>query len=314
MNMNKKKIIIDTDCGSDDAIALAMALNDEAYEIIMITTVSGNVRVKQATQNVLSVLKKVDRYYPPVYIGADHMLKRDWVGASDTHGHDGMGDHSLVDYSLKCAEGDAVERILEALKDYKDKQIDLIALGPLTNIALALKKDPETMNRLDRLIIMGSAGFGPGNMTPTAEFNVWQDPDSCQIVLDSQIDKKIFVGWDACTDEAMLNDDEIMKISDHSDLGKYLIDANTILLEMNMERFDRRCLDLADPVAMSVALNAECIDICEPYYCKAVTEHGDLYGTFLIEDTEDKKTNAYVCHKIKASVFKKYLFNCLGID
>ena len=114
MKENRKKIIIDTDCGSDDAMAIAMALNDENYEIVMITTVSGNVRMKQATLNTLTTLKVNDSYYPPVYEGCDEMLVRDWVGAAETHGNDGMGDLGLVDYSLKPQEGNAVIKMLEA--------------------------------------------------------------------------------------------------------------------------------------------------------------------------------------------------------
>ncbi|MBR3265865.1 MAG: nucleoside hydrolase, partial [Erysipelotrichaceae bacterium] len=89
--MNKQKIIIDTDCGSDDAMAIAMALNDERYEVLIITTVSGNVRVDQAAFNTLTTLKMTDSYFPPVYIGRNDMLKRKWYGADDTHGLDGMG-------------------------------------------------------------------------------------------------------------------------------------------------------------------------------------------------------------------------------
>ena len=177
----KRKIIIDTDCGSDDAMAIAMALNDDNYEVIMITTVSGNVRVKQATANTLTTLKINDNYYPPVYEGCDEMLVRDWVGAAETHGNDGMGDLDLVDYSLKPEEGHGVLKMLEALRNHKDKEIDIIALGPLTNLALAFRLEKETMMKANRIVVMGTAGLGIGNVSPVAEFNIWQDPESYEV-------------------------------------------------------------------------------------------------------------------------------------
>ena len=150
MEENRKKIIIDTDCGSDDAMAIAMALNDERYEVIMITTVAGNVRLKQATLNALTTVRINDSYYPPVYEGSEEMLVRDWVGSSHTHGDDGMGDLGLVDDSLRPAEGHAVYRILEALRNSKQGEIDIITLGPLTNIALAMRLEPETVKKAGR--------------------------------------------------------------------------------------------------------------------------------------------------------------------
>ena len=108
----KKKIIIDTDCGSDDAMAIAMALNDPAYEIVMISTVSGNVHVDQATINTLTTIEYADTYEPPVYKGSDKMLLKELIYAHETHGNDGMGDIGLVPKRLKAQEGHGVLKML----------------------------------------------------------------------------------------------------------------------------------------------------------------------------------------------------------
>ena len=310
-----RKIIIDTDCGSDDAVAIAMALNDSGFEILMFTTVTGNVRVDQAIANTLTVMKETGTYYPPVYRGSDEMLKREWAGAHKEHGNDGMGDLDLVDYSLKASEGDAVDKILEALRTHEDRQIDIITLGPLTNIARAIMRDPETMKKVNRIVMMGSSGLGPGNVTPTAEFNVWQDAEACKVVLESGIEPLIFVGWDACLEEAMLNPEEIETIRKSGPLGKFCMDINRALMLLNKERFHDYYLDMADPAAMAAALYPECIDVCDGYYCEVDVSEKETYGTLYIDRDRHtgKQANAYICSKLKAQLFKEYLYRQLKV-
>ncbi|MBQ1306756.1 MAG: nucleoside hydrolase [Erysipelotrichaceae bacterium] len=310
-----RKIIIDTDCGSDDAVAIVMALRDQSVEILMFTTVTGNVRVDQATANTLTVIKETGTYCPPVYKGCNEMLKREWAGALEEHGNDGMGDLDLVDYSLKESQGNAVDKILEALRTHDDKEIDIITLGPLTNIAKAIMLDPETMKRANRIVMMGSSGLGEGNVTPTAEFNIWQDAEACQIVLDSGIEPLIFVGWDACLGEAMLKPEEIKMIRESGPLGKFCMDINHPLMVLNRERFHDDYLDMADPAAMAAALYPECIDICDRYYCETDISNTDTYGTLYVDRDHHtgKRANAYICSKLKAQLFKEYLYRQLKV-
>ena len=310
-----RKIIIDTDCGSDDAVAIVMALRDENHEILMFTGVTGNVRVDQAVQNTLTTVKVTDTYCPPVYRGCDDMLKRDWAGAHEEHGNDGMGDLDLVDYSLKADEGDAVEKMLEALRQHEDKEIDIITLGPLTNIARAIMQDRETMKRANRIVMMGSSGLGEGNVTPTAEFNIWLDAEACKIVLESCIDPLVFVGWDACLGEAMLNPEEIRMITESGPLGKFCMDINQPLMRLNRERFGDDYLDMADPAAMAAALYPECIDACDKYYCEVDVSDRKTYGTLYVDTdgSSGKEANAYICSRLKAQPFKDYLYRQLKV-
>lgn len=315
MMMQKKKLIIDTDCGSDDAMAIAMALNDPRYEILMLTTVSGNVRMEQATVNSLTTEEYAGTYYPPVYKGCSEMLIRDWVGAAETHGEDGMGDIGLVPERLQAAEGNAVLKMLEALRESGDKEIDIIALGPLTNLALAIRLEPETMKKAGRIVVMGTAGLGVGNVSPVAEFNIWQDPEAAKIVMESGIDPLVFVGWDACLDESMLNKDEIRQIRESGRLGRFCIDSNKILMELNNWRFGEDCLDMADPACMAAALCPECIDACDKYYCEVDTSNGPSYGGVLVDfyHFSGKEPNAYICSKLKPDIYKQYIFSTLGV-
>ncbi len=305
----KKKIIIDTDCGSDDAVALAMALSDERYEVLMITTVAGNVPLHQASKNVLTTLEYTCTYYPPVYEGCGKMLVRDWAGALDTHGSDGMGDRGYVPKRLRISEGHAVWKMLEALRESEDGEIDIITLGPLTNLALAIRLEPEAVHKAGKIVVMGSAGLGKGNVTPAAEFNIWQDAEACKIVLEEGLEDLIFVGWDACLEEAMLNREEIEEIRQSGELGKFCMDCNVTLLELNRERFGDDYLDMADPAAMAAALYPECIDACEKYYCEVDTSDGPSYGSLLVDvyRFSGKKENAYVCSRLKAGLYKDYI-------
>jgi purine nucleosidase len=309
MEMNKQKIIIDTDCGSDDAMAIAMALNDERYEVLMITTVSGNVRVDQAAFNTLTTLKMTDSYFPPVYIGRNDMLKRKWYGADDTHGLDGMGDRDLVDYSLRPSEGDAVCEMIKALNENPAGTIDIIALGPLTNLASIIEIDPESLRRARRIIAMATPGNAVGNITPYAEFNVWQDGEAFDRVIKFGHDSLLIVGWSACLDEAMLDEKEIEIIKKTNRLGQYLIEANATLIKLNEMRFEAICLDMADPAAMAVSLLPECIKEIRKCHVSVNLEEGEQYGEVFYDF--DKTPNAEVVFSLKDDIFTKYIVDTI---
>lgn len=311
----KKKIIIDTDCGSDDAVAIAMALNDPAFEVQLITAVSGNVPMKQAATNALTTIEYAGTYEPPVYMGCDKMLLRDLVCAYETHGGDGMGDMGLVPKRLKIAEGNGVIKMIEALNASRPGEIDIVALGPLTNLALAIRLDYEAMKKAGRIVIMGTAGLGEGNVTPVAEFNIWQDAEAAKIVAESGLAHIIFVGWDACLGDAMLTPDEIRMIKESGPLGKFAMDCNKCLLEMNKERFGDYYLDMADPSAMAAALYPECIENCEKYYCEVDVSAGPGYGAVFVDRSNvlGKEPNVYICSKLYADKYKEYIYKTLKV-
>lgn len=312
----RKKIIIDTDCGSDDAMAIAMALNDPDYEVLMCVAVSGNVHVDQAALNTLTTIEYAKSYEPPVYKGCGKMLLKELIYAHETHGNDGMGDIGLVPQRLKAQDGNGVLKMLEALRASEEGEIDIVALGPLTNLALAIRLDYETMKKAGRIVIMGTAGLGAGNVTPVAEFNIWQDAEAAKIVVESGLEEIIFVGWDACLGDSMLNPQEIEKIRTGSELGKFAIDCNRCLLEMNRERFGDYYLDMADPSAMAAALYPECIDQCEKYYCEVDVSNGPSYGSVLVDSNffSGKEPNVFICSKLDAQKYKKYIYKTLHVD
>lgn len=175
-----RKIIIDCDPGIDDALALMLALSSPELNILGITTVSGNVPAQVGADNALKVLKQMNRLDIPVYCGAEIPLKKDYVDARDTHGEDGLGETNYPKADGVSWKDGAVDFIIETLQ--KETGVSIIAIGPMTNLALALQKCPEAFQRLDEFISMGGNFRSYGNCSPVAEYNYWCDPDAANYV------------------------------------------------------------------------------------------------------------------------------------
>jgi len=185
-----KHIVLDTDPGIDDALALLIALNSPNLRIEAITSVVGNVSHAQAHSNVKRLLEFVGVEDVPVCGGAERPLFREYAGAEAVHGSSGLGGARLPEPRLRSREETAVEMILETA-DSLGKALTLLAIGPLTNIAAALLVDPGLAEKVSELVIMGGAfgvtPYGWGNVTPVAEFNIWHDPEAAAIVFHSGI-------------------------------------------------------------------------------------------------------------------------------
>ena len=196
-------VLIDTDPGIDDALALLFAWNCPEIQVETITTVAGNVTMEAASQNLLRLLAlRRPAPRPIVAAGATGPLARALTTATRFHGEDGLGD--LPDWPAverMPASPDAVEAILAAVRRH-ERALTIVALGPLTNLALALKKDAATVGRAGRIVAMGGAVDVPGNVTPTAEFNMYVDPEAAHRVFAAGLPLEI-VPLDA-TRQAML--------------------------------------------------------------------------------------------------------------
>src|SRR2546422_1102674 len=176
--------VIDTDPGIDDALALLLAWNSPELRVEALTTVAGNVPVDLASTNALRLLAlRRPSPSPLVAVGASSPLARPLTTATRYHGEDGLGD--LADWPAVASpptSPDAATVIVDAARRY-GRELTLGALGPLTDVALALKADAESVGRIGRLVVMGGAVDVPGNVTPTAEFNMHVDPEAAHRVL-----------------------------------------------------------------------------------------------------------------------------------
>ena len=181
----KKLVIIDTDCGVDDALALILALKSPELEVKAITTVAGNVPVEKVIPNVFRVLEALglspDKN-PLVAKGAERPLARDPIVAKSVHGNDGLGDAALPNPEIRLDSREAWEVICDLAKKYP-KKITLITIGPMTNLALAIQNDPAGVRCLKEVVAMGGVFFEVGNVGPDAEFNVGADPEAAWDVV-----------------------------------------------------------------------------------------------------------------------------------
>ncbi|MBQ3487562.1 MAG: nucleoside hydrolase, partial [Clostridia bacterium] len=177
-----RKLWIDTDTASDDAVALLMALREPSVEVLGISVVMGNVSLERAVRNALISVERAGTYAPPVYAGARKPLYRDTDFAVVCHGVDGLSDRGYPDPILQAAAGNAVDAMLDCARKHPG-QVELVTLGPLTNVAAAAFKDPERFKCFRSITVMGGALRMPGNWSPVAEFNIIVDPEAAEAVF-----------------------------------------------------------------------------------------------------------------------------------
>jgi purine nucleosidase len=250
--MAPRTFLIDTDTASDDAVALIMALRAPDVRVAAITTVAGNVPVAQATQNALYVADLCESDVP-VFMGAAQPLWREYAHAEWFHGRDGLGDHGYPACRRSAAPAHAVDAILACV--HENPGLTLVTLGPLTNIALALAKDPAVAAKVERCVIMGGNPCCEGNVTPAAEYNIWVDPEAARIVLRSGMPVDL-VGWHLCRSEAALNLADIDRVlALNSPFARFAIECNSTAMAAYRAQTGEVGISLPDPIAVAVALD-----------------------------------------------------------
>jgi len=247
----KRKFLVDTDTASDDAVALIMALRSPDVEVVGITTVAGNVGVRQSSRNALYTVELCGSRVP-VFTGAEKPLKRPHQCADWFHGKDGLGDHGYAAPRRepeKLAGWEAIIQLAEA-----NPGLVMVTMGPLTNVALALQKKPEIAGKVGRCVVMGGAPCCEGNVTPAAEYNIWCDPEAARIVARSGMPVEM-VGWHLCRGEAALNLKDIERVlALGTPVAKFAIECNSRAQEAYFVQTGEHGISLPDPVAMTVAL------------------------------------------------------------
>lgn len=185
----QQKIIIDTDPGQDDAVAILLALaSPEALQVLGVTVVAGNVPLRLTLRNALNIVALSGRRDVPVYAGCDRPMTREGVTAEEVHGATGLDGIDLGEPELAAEPEHGVDFIIETLRREEPGTVTLCTLGPLTNIATAFTRAPDIIARVQRIVLMGGALFEGGNVTPAAEFNIYVDPEAADIVFRSGVD------------------------------------------------------------------------------------------------------------------------------
>lgn len=187
MTQPPRKIIIDTDPGQDDAIAILLAFASPEIDVLGLTAVAGNVPLALTQKNARIICELAGRGDVPVYAGCDRPLVRKLVTAEHVHGKTGLDGPAMPDPVMPLAEGHGVDFIIETLRREAAHTVTLCPLGPLTNIAEAFRRAPDVAGRVQQIVLMGGAYFEVGNITPAAEFNIYVDPEAADIVFRSGV-------------------------------------------------------------------------------------------------------------------------------
>ncbi len=247
-----RQFLIDTDTASDDAVALIMALRSPEISVLAITTVAGNVGVAQATTNALYTAELCGSS-APIFQGAAQPLERPLEDATWFHGKDGLGDRGYPAPRRRAEPGSAVDAIIDLIE--RNPGIEVVTLGPLTNIAVALTRKPEIASSVSRCVVMGGAPCCVGNVTPAAEYNFWTDPEAARMVLRSALPVEL-IGWHLCRGEAVLNPSDIEGVlALDTPFARFAIDCNAHARNAFLEQTGEDGISLPDPVAMSIALD-----------------------------------------------------------
>jgi purine nucleosidase len=276
----RRRFLIDTDTASDDAVALIMALRSPEVEVVGITTVAGNVEVRQASRNALYTAE-LCRSEVPVFAGAEKPLRRVHQSADWFHGRDGLGDHGYPLPRRESEKKGATEALIELIE--ANPGVVLVTLGPLTNVALALQRKPAIAERVSRCVVMGGAPCCEGNVTPAAEYNIWCDPEAARIVARSGLPVEM-VGWHLCRGKAALNLEEIEKVLGFgTPVAKFAIECNSRAKEAYFVQTGEHGISLPDPVAMAVALEERVVTLASEHHWEVETESELTRGMTVVD-------------------------------
>jgi purine nucleosidase len=307
-----RRFIIDTDTASDDAVALLMALYWPDVHVEAITVVSGNVPLAQASINARYTVELSEQAVP-VYEGASRPLLRPPAHAEWFHGPDGMGACFYPAPQQPAAGQDAVAQLIERFRAAPG-QISLVTLGPLTNIALALRIEPRLADWVKEAFVMGGAACCVGNVTPAAEYNIWVDPEAAQIVFASGM-KLLMIGWEHSRGAAALSDDERHQIEQiGTTRARFAMECNEHALRASREIQHAPGLMLADPVAMAVALDPQVCTQRSPHFVEIECQSALTRGMTVVDQlgVRQQPADVEVCWAIDPVRWKRVLCQALG--
>ena len=308
--MSRRKIFIDTDAGTDDVVAIIMALRSADVEVMGISCVGGNTSVDQVAQNVLYICDQLNENIP-VFIGAEKPKSRTLKSSDFIHGKDGLGDLEIDNHGREPSMISAIDGLRYCVQRYP-QEITVVTLGPMTNLAEAIQAYPELEDQIGTILIMGGTYQMPGNITPVAEYNFWADPESAQYCLRLSTDKKI-VGWDITLDSGYLTLSELEELKTcNSTLAPVVFDMQQIRLDwMRSEGQELKCT-WADAAAMASLLSPKYVENIGSYYCDVslAPDDDDTRGMLIVDINHQKKlaANTELVLAANRDIFKQLIY------
>jgi len=309
--VKQKKVIIDCDPGKDDAIALFLSLQSASLDVTAVTTVAGNTSLENTTLNALRLLSFAGRWDIPVIAGMSHPVMEPTPFIGTFHGPDGLGGISLPESPAKSLAVHAVDYIIGTIRQSAEK-VTLIAVGPLSNIAMALSKEPDILSNIENIVVMGGAITVPGNVSPTAEFNMSVDPLAAKYVFASSAPITL-VPLDATlkakTNRAQINAIRALK----TNAGILVADILDSYLETYHEEFGYDAAPIHDALAVAVAIDPSLVTMKDMYVDVSIEDSltraqtvGDVLGKW------GKPTNVSVCLDVDNERFQSLLYASLA--
>jgi len=319
-----RTLLIDTDTASDDAVALIMALRSPDVRVAAITVVAGNIPVAQATSNALFTVELCGANVP-VYSGAETPFLRKLVIADWFHGADGLGDHGYKPAKRRAEPGHAVDALIQTVRD--NPGIEIVTLGPLTNLAMAVLREPKLAASVKRCVVMGGAPSCVGNVTPAAEFNIWVDPEAARIVFRSGLPLEM-VGWQLCCGDAALDQKDVARaLALKNPIAEFAIRCNSTASEAFFKQTGQRGISLPDPVTMGIALNPALCTSSSQHYVQIEVSSEHTRGMTVVDrlnvatdprnrdvwaDPIERDRKAHVCWSLDIPKWKELLFSALA--
>lgn len=276
------RFIVDTDTAGDDVTSLLIGLLWPGVSIEAITVCAGNIELDMCVRNALYTTEVTGRTKVPVYAGADKPLRRDLVTAHYVHGADGMGNSNFPAPTKAAESTPAPQRIVELVNE-SPGELEIIAQAPLTNIALALRVDPELPSKVRRLWVMGGANNFVGNITPAAEFNFYVDPEAAKEVLAAGFEVTL-VPWDVCVRDGVLDRQELGPIAElGTELSRFYLDVNRAVSAFMLREHGIEGISHPDAVMMAMAIDRSVIDETRRCFVDVETDSELTRGYSLVD-------------------------------
>lgn len=306
-----RRFIIDTDTASDDAVAILMASRWPDVQVDAITIVAGNVPVEMGSKNAGYTVELCGKA-TPVYIGNPRPLLREPYWAYFFHGPDGLGGMNYPAPWRPPEKEYAVDALIRLIRSAPG-EYTLVTLGPLTNIATALRRAPEITGMVKQVYIMGGAACTVGNITPAAEYNIWVDPEAAKIVFHSGL-PILMVGWEHCRGRAALDDADMAFVRKmNTPFAHFTLDCNREALRASVEWLGEPGLTLPDPVTMSIALDPSVCTKRSRHNVDVETDSEITRGITVVDQlgVTNRPVNIEVCWEIDVDRWKQTLYKML---
>lgn len=309
-----ERIILDTDTAGDDNIAILFALRSSNAVLEAITINCGNINFDQQVENALYTCEfAAPNKYIPVYPGCRRPILKDWTTVENVHGKDGMGDSNFPKPTRRPEKKHAIDAIIDIIND-NPGEITFVEIAPMTNLALALRKDPGIAKKVKRFIFMGGTNQYLGNVTPAAEFNIWVDPDAAKIVLHSGL-HGMMVGWEICMRYGIIDSKQLSEIDKmKTKESEFFLAVNRQVRKFMKTTTGIDCVTCPDSITMAIVLNEKVATDVREKYVDVENSEGLARGATFVDELNilGKEPNARVVYSASSEIFKDMLYRVLS--